>query len=331
MHTLDRILISPSKARKRARQIIYFVSHLPEHANYRRVLRAARRSGVVGADLLIDLKYLGVYLAEFMSTETRRGILSFHYAFLTRKFGDAELGRLWTDGVVIWHRCDETVGQEFSITVEQSALSPMEGESQLRFLMGATMLCTLTFSFLDGASIGLPAAEVLFIGGVQGGANCRREIRIAAKANGEIAPASMLLVATTAIAERFGAGTIAGVSTEDQAAMGHAGDKISLSYDAMWLEAGATRTGNGFFQVVPGSEKPLHMICSRRRSRTRRKRQLKLQVKNAILQRMDELFGPGTTISPATAAAAHPGLSRAEPAERPTIGSAERGYGEATG
>jgi uncharacterized protein VirK/YbjX len=287
---LGRLLSSPRKVMKRTKQLLYFVSHRADHAEYLRVIGTARAAGVASADKLIDLKYLGIYLSDFMSTETRRQILMHHYAFLTQKITDASKGRLWSAGATLWERHDEETGNTFRVIVEQSALSPMEGESQLRFTLGDTTLCTLTFSVLHGASIGLPHGQVIFIGGVQGGQNCRQEIRVAAKANGEIAPAAILLVAAKAIAQAMGIGHIVGVSSEGQAAMGYAGEKISLSYDAMWLDAGAIQTENGFFIVAPGEEKRLDDIRSKHRARTRRKRQLKLEITKQVRRRTADVF-----------------------------------------
>ena len=59
-------------------------------------------------------------------------------------------------------------------------------------------------------------------------------------------------IAANAIAEALGIGHIVGVSSQGQAAMGYARQKITLSYNAMWLEASATQTESGFFTVVPG-------------------------------------------------------------------------------
>lgn len=288
---LDRVRSSPGKVSKRLRQLLYFLSHPISHADYLRVLKAARKRGVAGTDPLLAVKYLGVYLVDSMSTKARREALSFHFDFLTRKIVTFQLGRAWTEGTVIWHRCDQASGHEYSVHLERAALSPLEGESQLRFTMDSLTLCTLTFSFLCGACLGLPQTESLFIGGVQGGANCREQIRIAAKANGEIAPASLLLIAAKAIAEAFEVGFVVGVSHEGQAAMGYAREKISLNYDAMWLEAGAERTASGYFVVEPGLEKPLEEVSSKHRSRTRRKRALKIEIRREIVGTVRGLFG----------------------------------------
>lgn len=295
---LGRLLASPKKLVKRANQLCYFLSHRAEHSEYRRVIRAARAAGVASNEKLLDLKYLGVYLSERMGTEARRQILIHHYTFLTGKVRDAVRARQWLGGVTLWQRSDENIGQTFRIVLEPSMLSPMEGESQLRFSMGDITLCTLTFSFLLGDDIELDHGQILFIGGVQGGVDCRDPIRTAAKSNGEVAPADMLLIGAKAIAEAMGVPFIVGVSSERQAAAGYAGKKIALSYDAMWLQAGSTRTANGFFIVSPCvEERPLEDIAARHRARTRRKRLLKSEIRTQIREHTAAMFGLGEKIA----------------------------------
>lgn len=279
------------KPLKRARQLFEVLIHPARHLEYRKAISEARRRALAGQSALLGLKYLGIYLAEFFTTEVRRQIIMFHFDFLARKMACPRAARLWSDGAVLWSSCDEAGGHHYSIVLEPSALSPMEGESQLRFLMDGRMLCTMTFSILDGASIRLPCREALFIGGVQGGLGCRQEIRIAAKANGEIVPSAMLLLAAKALGEALEIGHVAGISSDQHAAMGYARQKIVLSYDALWLDAGATRTDEGFFIVVPGSEGWSAQITGKHRSRTRRKRALKERIKANIRDHAVVLFG----------------------------------------
>jgi uncharacterized protein VirK/YbjX len=205
MTPLTRNLIfgSSAKISKRTRQILYLISHLPQHSDHRRGLRHARQSGVATHDTLLDFKYLGEYLADQLSTEIRRSATLFHYMFLKHNTS-SEKTRLWNDGATIWRRYGDGREQDLNIRLEPAKSAPMEGETQLRFLLGTLTLCTLTFCFLDGVSIGLPSEAVLLIGGLQGEANRRQEIRMAAKANGEISPATGLLLAAKAIATAFG-------------------------------------------------------------------------------------------------------------------------------
>jgi Protein of unknown function (DUF535) len=198
--------------------------------------------------------------------------------------------QLWNEGISIWHRYGDSREPDLVIRLERATLAPMEGEAQLRFSLGNLTLCTLTFCFLEGANIGLPSDVVLLIGGLQGAANRRREIRMAAKANGEISPAASLLLAAKAIAMAFRVQYVVGVSTDQHIAWGYAREKISLSYDDMWLKAGGTRVDEGFFVLAPGTEKPLKDIPISHRQRTRRKRMLQGELQDAVLLSVQEAF-----------------------------------------
>jgi uncharacterized protein VirK/YbjX len=284
------IFDSRAKALKRVRQIHYVISHLPQHCHHQRVLREARLSCVASRDVLLNFKYLGGYLAEHLSTEARRAAISFHYTFLKNNITSSEERQLWNDGVSVWHQCGDSRAHDLVIRLERATLAPMEGEAQLRFYLGNLTLCTLTFCLLDGASIGLPSGVVLLIGGVQGAANCRTEIRMAAKANGEISPAACLLLTAKAIATAFRVQYVVGVSTERQLSWGYAREQLSLSYDDMWLNAGGTRVDQGFFLLTPGTQKPLRDIPISHRSRTRRKRVLQGELQDAVLLSVRNTF-----------------------------------------
>jgi uncharacterized protein VirK/YbjX len=287
---VELIFDSPAKAVRRARQIGYLISHLPQHWDHQHVLRDARQSGVASRNMLLDFKYLGSYLAEQLSAERRRAAIAFHYTFLKHRITSFGKRQLWNEGISIWHRYGDSREQDLVIRLERATLAPMEGEAQLRFSLGNLTLCTLTFCFLEGANIGLPSDVVLLIGGLQGAANRRREIRMAAKANGEISPAASLLLAAKAIAMAFRVQYVVGVSTDQHIAWGYAREKISLSYDDMWLKAGGTRVDEGFFVLAPGTEKPLKDIPISHRQRTRRKRMLQGELQDAVLLSVQEAF-----------------------------------------
>lgn len=305
--TTKRTLIG-DKFGKRAVQLLHMLAHPRRHMDYVRAIRRAQANGLAPAGALMSVKYLGVYLAEFLTTEARRRAIIFHYDLVARALPPRGDRHVWRDGCTIWSRHSHNVNVrggniggddvggddvgDFAIVLEDARLSPMEGESQLRFTMGGLTLCTLSFSFLPGASVDLPCAETMFIGGVQGGAHCRDEIRLAAKANGEISPSAMLMVAARAIVEAMSVDHVVGVSSEFQAAMGYAAEKISLSYDKLWLESGAVQCPSGLFSIMPGSvAKPLDQISRSHRARTRRKRELKAALKIEMRRNVEQMFG----------------------------------------
>jgi uncharacterized membrane protein YkvA (DUF1232 family) len=58
----------------------------------------------------------------------------------------------------------------------------------------------------------------------------------------------------------------------------------------MWLNAGGTRVGDGFFLLTPSTQKPLKNIPLTHRSRTRRKRLLQDELQDALLLSVRKTF-----------------------------------------
>ena len=286
------------KLGRRARQFFQLIANYREHLAYRRELQAARRVGVADADRLTAIKYTGDYLSASLSLRARRDSLKFHYRFLTRAMTSAAGAAVWQRGAAIWARDAE--GERLEVTLSRSTLAPMEGESQLSFLMGNRALCTLTFSFVHGRDLQLPCDEAIFIGGLQGGLDCRQEIRRAAKINGEVSPAAMLLLAAEALANILDVEHMVGVSTQEQAAAVYSQEKIVLSYDRLWQELGAHHARTGFYvKAIAVTEEADKAITGSHHSRTRRRRVLKKNIRREIEERIAALFGMEAPPAPA--------------------------------
>ncbi|MBW8785219.1 MAG: DUF535 family protein, partial [Novosphingobium sp.] len=175
------------------------------------------------------------------------------------------------------------------ILLEPASVSPMEGELQLRFCFRTSSLFTLTFSLVPKGILG-STMDAIVIGGVQGGYRCRVEIREAAKLNGEISPAAMLVLAVRALARVLNVTELIAVGEQEQIAMAYASHKIKLDYGQFWLDAGATTVGRVYHVPVDPVEKPLVETPLTHRSRTRRKRERRKALSHAIEQQLALLF-----------------------------------------
>jgi len=151
-------------------------------------------------------------------------------------------------------------------------------------------LFTLTFLFAPGDLFGCPADTVLFIGGAQGGVDCRIEMRQAAKDNGEISPAAMLLLTVRALVKVLDIGQIFAVADEDQVSKGYHSDEVKLDYNSFWSNAGGVRHGTFYKLFNESVEKPLNEIPITHRARTRRKRERKARIRETIEARLQLLF-----------------------------------------
>jgi uncharacterized protein VirK/YbjX len=246
---------------------------------------------------MIPFKYLGDYLSLSMSTEERRQALAGHYLRLESMAGISADHVRWRDSILLWEIVESDEHSAQRIFLEPAELAPMEGELQLRFASGRRNLFTLTFLLAPGELFGSPAETILFIGGMQGGIDCRVEMRRAARENGEISPAAMLLLAMRALAKVLGVDQIVAVGEDDQIAKSYASDRMKLDYCDFWTQAGGVRHGNFYLLFNETIDKPLREIPITHRSRTRRKRERKAHIREEIEMRLRLLFNARVRLS----------------------------------
>jgi uncharacterized protein VirK/YbjX len=289
------------KLRKRARQLLTLGLNLSDHWRCSAAIQRSRAAGVVPDNPMIPFKYLGDYLSLSMSTTARRQALVGHYERLASMAGIAGDHVSWCDSILLWE-IEGGAYSPLSIFLEPAQLAPMEGELQLRFASGRRNMFTLTFLFAPGDLFASPYQTILFIGGVQGGMDCRVEMRRAAKENGEIAPAAMLLLTIRALAKVLDIGQIFAVAEEDQIAASYATEKMKLDYRDFWSQAGGVRQGHFYLLDNESIAKPLREIPTTHRSRTKRKREHKARIREAIEARLRLLLTDAPTSTAADSA-----------------------------
>ena len=279
------------KLRKRGRQLGFLSLNLVGHWRSKEAIQRSR--GVAADDSWTPFKYLGDYLSLSMSTTARRQALTGHYLWLGSLACASARYVSWRDSIVLWELGQREPHGSLRIFLEPARLAPMEGELQLRFSSGRRNLFTLTFLFAPGDLFGCPADTVLFIGGAQGGVDCRIEMRQAAKDNGEISPAAMLLLTVRALAKVLDIGQIFAVAEEDQISKGYASDKVKFDYHSFWSKVAGVRHGTFYKLFNESVEKPLNEIPITHRARTRRKRERKARIRETIEARLQLLFVDG--------------------------------------
>jgi hypothetical protein len=232
----------------------------------------------------IPYKFVGSYLARFFSTEDRLRILTNHFRFFQDCFGDSSNRIFPLYGVTVWSK---TLGTDlFSIRMSLPGRAFMEGDICLVFSMNESVLHTMTFSFVPGEMLGVDAPQVIFIGGSQGTRAESGMHRHAAKSNGEICPATMLLLALRALARALGIGDLVGVCSKDHSTLyiTDAPSDYQSAYDDFWQTNGGERGDRGYRMSAAIPDKPITLASSSHRSRARRKRARKQEL-------MDEICG----------------------------------------
>ncbi len=230
----------------------------------------------------IPYKFVGSYLARFFSTEDRLRILTNHFQFFQDRFGDSSNRIFPLHGLTVWSK---TVGTDlFSISMSLPGRAFMEGDMCLVFSMNESVLHTMSFSFVPGEMLGVDSHQAIFIGGSQGSRAEPGMHRHAAKSNGEICPATMLLLALQALARALGIGDLVGVSSKDHSTryITDAPSDYQSAYDDFWQTNGGERGERGYRMSAAISDKPITLAASSHRSRARRKRARKQELIDEI-------------------------------------------------
>ena len=239
---------------------------------------------------IILYKFLGSYLATCFSTKNRLNILLNHYGYMDRYISDQNICLALCNKITLWHQIREQT--EYAIVLTAPAHASFEGELVLEYRMDNLMLFRITFTIMPGYMAGLLTEQTIFIGGSQGTANTSRQTRQAAKANNEISPAAMLILAVQALGKTLNITTITGVSTKF-----HCSDSVNMNpegyystYDLMWEANGGKQHGYFFTFSNTPYEKSLELVPGNHRSRTRKKREFKLDLYAMFYAEWQQIF-----------------------------------------
>jgi uncharacterized protein VirK/YbjX len=262
----------------RAIQLTYLAQNWRAHNQYLGKLRIFQDSNVIQQNNLVNYKYIGNYLALSRDRKWRREIILSNYQIIYDLRQRMTHSKLFCTSTTIWRSpssLDDSISEQ-RIILQAGTIAPLEGEFELQFFLEKKLLATLTFVFASGSLVEVEDQAVCLIGSLQGGHDCRAEIRQAAKLNGEISPFTMLVLALKALTEAMDVAKIFGVSSDDQVAL-RGESRAGLDYDAMWTREGGSLHANGFYLLEPLNSKPLEQISQSHRKRAQRKRQRKVE------------------------------------------------------
>ncbi len=235
-------------------------------------------------------KFLGEYLGWNLSVKERLKILTEHYIFLNYIFQSTHYHKLTNGGISIWSHTGLT-GLN-SIVLQLSGGYYMEGELVLSYFFNSEKLYNLAFTVAPGDIFGVQADHVIVIGASQGADSSAPQIRLAARGNGEIDPATMLLLALQSMAAFLKIDNILGVSVDEQicrSLRANPGAYLS-TYDHFWEMHGGFRVANYYHLSSAISEKPIESVPRAHRQRTKRKRALKHQLFQEIFEHLEDIM-----------------------------------------
>ena len=274
--------------RKRARQVLALARHVPGLIGLAEQIRRAGFGHAARCHPVLVFKYLGQHLANSFGTAARLRILSYHYGTLASRLPG--LGKLGfpRNEIVLWSHRPEV--DTFTIGLCMPGSHYLEGDLSLVFSVNGIRLHKLTFTCIPGEEAGLEAGTALLIGGSQGFPGTSDLIRQASKANGEICPATMLILGLQALGDRLGADAILGVSADEQTSLRANPGEAKWRYDAFWEMSGAERDGR-FYRLPAGvAWRETAHLSSAHRARARRKRELKERILAQIRENTERIL-----------------------------------------
>jgi uncharacterized protein VirK/YbjX len=179
---------------------------------------------------------------------------------------------------------------EFEIMLCPARGLGREGELMVTLHINGTLLMRSSVSVLPVKMLGLPGTgHAMFIGGFQGVSNTKDLIKQATQALERTKPSFILLNALQAMAQAWGLAGIVGVADKQHAFAGYfsLSKRISMSYDELWQQLGATeKTAQGQWLLpLVWEPRPEHEVESKKRSALKRR--------NAMRQRFIEVCDTG--------------------------------------
>jgi len=245
------------------------------------VAQGGEIAGIVAdlADLALLSRY---YLARSLDAEAKRACAHFHYVWLCERLTAAALQSLLEGPVELWSVKPDGVRYVFGICAEKFVAR--EGELTLELFANGKPLYALSFTVVPARLFDIEADAVFLVSRVQGRPNRFEDIRLATKAMSEVSPRAALFAALSGVAGAAGIDLVLGVSAENfMNFQPHKREALERQYNAFFeaLEAEGPRGGVYLVDLGAGP-KQLNLVKPGHRIRTRRKRQLKAEIAEAV-------------------------------------------------
>ncbi len=247
------------------------------HREFVRLMRQPGLRALVTDYPLLVYRHYRRYLANSFTKRTRRAVLKQHYLYLLTRVNATFFSEILRNRPRLWH---QTIGRDvFDIRLSFTGDLHHEGDLQLEFRENSIPLYYLSFTISPGYLVGSAAGQVILVARVQGVAGQFNAIRRATKTCLHIAPPYLLMAAVQGISDSLNVAVIAGIRNDEQLTAGSDADRnVYFDYDAFWCAHSGTETEKFYLIPVPIRDKPLELIKTERRRRTRLKREFKSTV-----------------------------------------------------
>ena len=249
------------------------------------------------------------YLARGFTVTERVACFLHHYRRLHATFPDNVL-RQMLQGDVSLHEISKG-SNCFALTLGlPGQKGHLEGELSLDLRVDGNKVLNMSFTIVPGWVVKSKAAEVILITRHQGTPGSRANTKHVRKALHEFHPGKLLLSALQGIADVFGIAELKAVSATNQTYY----DKkraacFQSAYDNFFARVGMVKSSAGFYSSpIPIQGKPLALFEGRARSRARKRRAIRQQIRSACADYLLNVAGRATdsafglSVSPVPAA-----------------------------
>jgi uncharacterized protein VirK/YbjX len=302
-HDGDQIVLG--KLRKRLK-ILRWLFVLAEHKTswsptliagelWRLVINIRKRSEILNllklspfADIVQNnpgfaFKYLvpNYLVRGFTGTECASCFL-YHYRRLYAALPEITLRQILQGHIALYEIADGS--DRLALTMGLSEpFGDKEGELSLDLVVNGEKVFNLSFTIVPGWVVKSKAAEILLITRIQGRSGCRSQIKLARKAFHEFFPRKLLFSATQGIAEAIGICELGAIcATKQRAYLKEYSAIFKDSYDDFFAQMGMVETSTGFYSCpIPLENRPLASLKRGKRSRARRRRTIREQIRSA--------------------------------------------------
>jgi uncharacterized protein VirK/YbjX len=228
-------------------------------------------------------KYLAPdYLAKGFKGNEGSSCFLHHYRRIHSALPEGVLRQI-LQGSITLHEIAEG-GNRFVLALGLSEpIGDKEGELSLELQVDGRKVFNLSFTVVPGWAVKSPAAEILLITRIQGAKGSLSQLRLARKAFHEFIPSKVLFAALTGIADALGICELRAIcATRQRAYSKKDAATLKRNYDDFFVHLGMTVTTDGFYSIsVPIEDRPLASIKGRNRSRARKRRAIRRQIRLA--------------------------------------------------
>ena len=239
------------------------------------------------------------YLARNFDDDQRFKISIFNYQYIFDNFRPEIVYDIVAHGVRVWSQTLED--NQYMARITLNRFVGREGALFVELFLNKKFLCVGSFTIVPASLFALEGREAMLISLVQGGKSHFEQIRHATKLMSDVAPRAVFFSILSGIARALGIDHILGVSGENYVNFGpDKQDALARQYDDFFKSLEAVGPVDGFYIVdLRAPKKPVNSVKAGHRIRTRRKRELKENIANAVTASFAQLLSrPGAPAEP---------------------------------